>query len=149
MITKYKHQRGFTLIELLLAITIIFILAGLSTPFYARFLNQTSVIAVEDQLVGQLRKAQTYAGAGRQGSDWGVYIGPVSIILFRGTSYAQRVIAFDETFTHANSISTTGITEVVFTHPAGIPSTTGSISVSGLGNTRTITINSEGSISRQ
>jgi prepilin-type N-terminal cleavage/methylation domain-containing protein len=141
-------KKGFTLIEMLLVIALFMILAGLSTPFYARFLTQNNVNNVVDQLSGQLRKAQIYAMMGRQNGAWGVTVNSGAIILFQGSSYATRNSAFDEKFLLNPNISITGLTEVVFAKVSGLPSTTPTIVITGNNSSKTVTVNSQGVINK-
>ena len=48
-------RRGYTLVELLLTVALISILAGISTAFYARFINQNGQANTIDRFVGGLR----------------------------------------------------------------------------------------------
>lgn len=139
---------SFTLIELLLVVALMFILASSSTAFYSRFLIQNSVIAIQDQVIGNLRKAQTNAMAGKQNSNWGVYVASGAIILFSGDSYAARNTALDERSAYANSVAVSGPTEIVFSKVSGIPNTSGTISISGQGTSKSVIINSQGMVTR-
>jgi prepilin-type N-terminal cleavage/methylation domain-containing protein len=136
-------QKGFTLIELLLVIAIVLVLGGLTTPFYARFLNQNSIANALDQLAGQFRKAQIYSMEGKANTSWGVKIGANKIILF-----ATGNPAFDETFDYSSALSISGFASVTFAKITGLPDTTPTIILSATGNSKTLTINSQGVINR-
>jgi prepilin-type N-terminal cleavage/methylation domain-containing protein len=139
-----EFTEGFTLIELLLVIALIAALAAFSTPFYARFLTQNSVAVVRDQLTSHLRRAQFNAMMGSNNGPWGVtYVAP-KLILFQGASYATRVVTRDESFYVNPSITLSGLGEVIYTKTTGIPSTTPTITISGIGTTKTISINNQG-----
>ena len=134
---------GLTLIELLLVISIIMILGTFSSVFYSNLLSRNAVSNTAEQLVGQLRKAQIYTMEGKGNDSWGVRIEPSQIVLFAGSTSA-----FDEVFSVNQNISVTGFTQVLFTKPSGMPDSTPTITVSGNNNTETITVNSEGMISK-
>ena len=134
---------GLTLIELLLVISIIMILGTFSSVFYSNLLSRNAVSNTAEQLVGQLRKAQIYTMEGKGNDSWGVRIEPSQIVLFAGSTSA-----FDEVFSVNQNISVTGFTQVLFSKPSGIPDSTPTITVSGNNNTETITVNSEGMISK-
>lgn len=138
-----KTKSAFSLIELILVVTIVLTLGVLSTVFYSRFLNQNSVANVSDQLASQLRKAQTYAMAGKQNTSWGVKYTAGTITLFATSSSA-----FDETFSVNNNISVTGFSQVIFSKATGMPDTTPTITISGGGNTKTVSVNIQGAVSR-
>jgi len=140
--------QGFTLIELLLTMSLLFVIASSSTAFYSRFLSQNSVQSVQDQIIGDLRKAQINAMMGKQNSAWGVNIGSGVITLFSGTSFLARTSALDERFTYPASLQFSGPTEIVFTKITGIPNTSGTISITGVGTNKSVIINSQGIASR-
>lgn len=143
-----EGQRGFTLIELLLVIAITLLLGTFSVVFFSRFLTQNAVSNTQDRLVGQLRKAQLYAMVGRQNGSWGVRFGSNQITLFQGNSYATRVGAFDETFSENDTISIFGFSEVVFSKTTGLPSTTGTYTITGSDTTKQVSVNAQGVVSR-
>src|SRR3989338_10821570 len=110
-----KHKSsGFTLIELLLVISMISIIGTFSVVFFSRFLTQNAVANTQDQLIGQLRKAQVYAMMGRQNSAWSINYSSNTITLYIGTTFAGHNTAFDEKFTVNSNISVSGITDVNF-----------------------------------
>ncbi len=82
-------------------------------------------------------------------SDWGVYIGADSIVLFKGDDYATRDSDYDEIYAKTSNVSVSGISEEVFEKFTGDPSATGDIILSTSNPTRTstITINSKGVVS--
>lgn len=140
-----KKKRGFSLVELLLVITIVLVLGVLSSVFYSRFLNQNSVANVSDTFASQLRKAQVYAMAGKQNTNWGVkYSIPTNTI----TLFAVTSSAFDEKNTMNSTIAVGGFSQVIFAKATGLPDSPQVISISGGGNTKTVSINSQGMVAR-
>lgn len=135
-------NKGMTLIELLLVVAIVLILGSLSAVFYSRFLNQNSVSNVSDEFAGELRKAQIYSMQGKQNSNWGVSYAGTTITLFATSSGA-----FNETFSINSNIAVSGFSSVTFAKN-GTPSATPTITISATGNTKTVSINSQGGISR-
>lgn len=142
-------MRGFTLIELILVIAVLSIVAMLSSPFYSRFLLQNAVGNTEDQLIGSLRKAQTYAMSGRQSDSWSVNYSSNTITLYKGTSFSGRNSAFDERFSVNPTVSVTGFSDMSFAHATGMPTpTSASVTVSSGNNIKTFTVTSQGVINR-
>lgn len=142
-------MRGFTLIELLLVIAIVSIIAMLSSPFYSRFLLQNAVTNTADQMVGSLRKAQTYSMAGRQGSEWSVNYSGNAITLYKGSSFAGRDASFDEKFSVVQTVNVSGITNISFARVTGLPTPSGAdITISSGNNSKTVTVNSQGVVGR-
>src|SRR3989338_6563745 len=142
-----RKAKGFTLIELLLVISIVFVICTFSAIFFSRFLTQNAVLNTQDQLIGQLRKAQIYAMMGRQNGNWGVNFGSNTITLFQGNSFALRNIAFDEKFSENANISS-NFTEIVFTKTTGLHSTTGTYTIIGNDSSKQFSVNSQGIISK-
>lgn len=141
-------RNGFTLIELLVIIALILIIGLMSVSFYSRSITQNAVANSEDQLVGELRKAQIYSMMGRQNGAWGVNYGSNTITLFQGSTYAGRDTAFDETSSVNTNVSISGFTFLTFFRMTGTPSATPTITVSGNNNSKTITINAQGVVSK-
>lgn len=150
-------MRGFTLIEVILVVAIISIISSLSAAFYARFITQNAVSNTQDQIVQSLRKAQTYAMMSRKSntSGWGVNwdSGAHVLTLYQGPNFAGRALALDERFTINSNITITfspaSPTDVNFLHETGLPQNTPpTITISGQNNTKTVTVNTQGVVSR-
>ncbi|MBI4084638.1 MAG: hypothetical protein HY431_01910 [Candidatus Levybacteria bacterium] len=146
MANKYSH--GFTFIELILSISFVLILSVLAVPFYSRFFTQNDVANTADVLVGSLRKAQLYSMMGKQNGTWGVNYSSNTITLFQGSTFATRNSALDEKFRVNSAVTITGLTQLTFVRITGMPSATPTIAVSGNSNTKTITINRQGVVSK-
>lgn len=145
---EYRLNKGFTLIELLLVMAIFMVIASSSAAFFSNFILQNAVGNTQDQLVGQLRKAQIYAMMGKSNSGWGVNLSGNTLTLFQGSTFASRTVAFDEVFVKNMNVTVSGLTEIDFAKTTGLPNTTASISISGIGSTKTVTVNSQGVVSR-
>ena len=136
--------RGFTIIELLLVILIVSIITLMSASFYSRFLTQNAVDNTREQLVGSFRKAQTYSMMGKQNGVWGVRytLSPKKITL-----YLTGSSAFDEIYNVNDNITVT-VFDITFAKITGLPSATPTITITGGDNSKTITINSQGVVSK-
>lgn len=143
-----KNNRGFTFVEMILVVALISIVTGMSVVFYSRFINQNAVLNTVDQLVGELHKAQIYAMSGKQNSNWGVNYASQTITLYSGTSYVARNTAFDEKFNVNGTVSVSGLSDLNFARVTGIPTVSPTITISGGNNTKTVTVSSQGGISR-
>lgn len=142
-------MRGFTIIELILVIAIISTVALLSSPFYSRFLLQNAVDNTVDQLSGSLRKAQVYSMMGKQSSAWSVNFSSNTITLYKGASFVARNPAFDEKFSVNPNVTISGMTDISYAKVTGLPTpTTATITISSGANSKTVTINSQGVVSR-
>jgi len=142
------RKNGFTMVELLLVIGLTIVVGSMSAIFYSRFLIQTAVLNAVDQVAGQMRKAQTYAMAGKQNGNWGVSFTAPTLILYSGDSYALRNSVFDEEFRVNSNVSISGLTDVNFGRMTGLPGAAAVIVGSGGNNSQTISINSQGTVDR-
>ncbi|MEK7534014.1 MAG: prepilin-type N-terminal cleavage/methylation domain-containing protein [Patescibacteria group bacterium] len=147
-----NRQAGLTIIELLLVIAIISIIGLMSTSFYSRFLTQNTVENTENQLVSSFRKAQVYSMMGKQNGVWGVRytLSPKKITL-----YLSGNPAFDEIYNVNNNITISDFTDISFAKITGLPNSSGvpitspvTITITGGNNNKTITINSQGVVSK-
>jgi Tfp pilus assembly protein FimT len=138
-------NRGITIIELLLVIAIISTLGIFSASFYAKFLTQNAVENTQNQLVNSFRKAQIYSMMGKQNGVWGVRYttSPKEITL-----YLSGNSAFDETYQVNSNITVSDFTDILFAKVTGLPSTTATITISGVNNSKTVTVNNQGVVSR-
>lgn len=151
---KGKFKNGFTLIELILVVVIVSLIAAISSPFYSRFLLQNSVENTTSQLLGTLRKAQTYAMAGKQTSAWSVNYSSNTITLYIGTTFAGHDNTYDETFSVNPNVTLscplcTNGTDISFARINGSPTpTAATITISSGNNSEIITLNSQGVVTR-
>lgn len=138
-ILRGKNKVGFTLIEILVVVAILGVLGALSYPFYSRLIMQNTVSDAANNLAGSLRKAQSYAMASKDGSNWGVkYLGTNIILLRESTS-----TNFD-TYNILPGIQIAGPDHIIFSKSTGLPSVTGTFTISGGNNTVSVSLNSEG-----
>ena len=137
-------NRGVTLIELLLVILIVSTIGLMSVSFYSRFLTQNAVDNSVNQLVASFRKAQTYSMMGKQNGVWGVRhtLSPKKITL-----YLSGSSAFDEIYNVNDNITVT-VFDITFAKITGLPSATPTITITGGDNSKTITVNSQGVVSK-
>lgn len=143
-----RNRRGFTLIEVLMAVATIGLIAGIGVPVYQSFQVRNDLDIAATSFVQSLRRAQILAGAVDGDTGWGVRIQLGSITLFRGASYVARDATFDEVFQAPTGIAPSGAQEIVFAKFTGLPETTGTtVLTSNTNETRTITINTKGTVS--
>lgn len=144
---KFKINKGFTLLEILLSIALIAILAGFSIPVYQSFQVKNDLDVATNIVAQSLRRAQSLSRSQDGDISWGVKIQTGSITLFKGTNYATRDSAFDELFNMPQTITPSGLGEIVFTKFSGDPQSTGNIVLnSTINETKNITINSKGMV---
>lgn len=126
-------SRGFTLIEFLLVAAILLVIGGMVPAFSNRFLLQNSVAETADRLAFSLRNAQGYALSGKGGDSWGVAIDGTDIVVFQGSSFALRDVGSERRTAIPSSVSIAGFSETIFASSTGIPSASGSVSITSSG----------------
>ncbi len=141
-------NKGFTLLEVLLSAALITIIAGFSFPIYQSFQVRNDIDIAQTTAGQTLRRAQILSQSVDGDISWGVKIQSGSIVLFKGANYAGRDVNFDEIFILPSSIVPSGLTEIVFAKFTGLPSLTGTatLTASQINETRTITINGKGTV---
>jgi prepilin-type N-terminal cleavage/methylation domain-containing protein len=140
------RTQGFTLLEIIIATTILVIIMGTATPLIINDYVTYRMITAQQDLVSVLRKAQSLAMSNQYESPFGVQVASSSYIIFRGASYASRIVAFDEDVPYSGAIATSGATEIVFAQLSGRPNTTGTISLVSGDLNKVVTVNEEGRI---
>lgn len=139
--------RGVTLIEILLSVALITALAGFSLPLMSSFQSRNDLDLTSSTIVSAIRRAQVLSLSSVSDSSWGVSMSSTSTTLFAGNSYATRDITLDESYNNSGTITTSGLSEIVFTKKTGLPSTTGTTTVtSSYNGVSNIYINENGVI---
>ncbi len=91
---------------------------------------------------------------GKAGMGWGVTLvgttasGGGTIVLYATTStYALRTAGYNESSTVAGSVSIMGFNEIDFTKRTGYPNKTSTVTITGSGRSKTLFIQSQGTVS--
>ena len=128
-------------------VIIIGILAGVSFPFYHAAVSNNDLSIATTTLAQSMRRAQAFSYAGEQDSAWGVKIEPGEIIVFAGDSYVARDTDYDQTTSINDNLTTSGLTEVVYSKTYALPQTTGTTTFeSPVGAQKQVSINIKGMI---
>ncbi len=139
--------RGFTLLEMALSISILGIIFGMIGPLYHTFMVRNDLDITVQTMVQSERRAATLARSLDGDSVWGVHVATGSILIFKGASFADRDIAYDEGTDIPTSISFSGLTDIVFNKKTGTPQSVGTTTFTSVTNeTRNVTINQKGMV---
>lgn len=143
-------NKGFTFIEIIVVLAIVSTISLLGSSFYSRFLTQNSVTNTTDHIISQLRKSQGFSIMGKQSAgNWGVKY--TTTPAKQVTLYLQGNPGFDENYSINENITISPIFDVLFTHYTGVP--TGAtfpltITITGNNSSESLTINSQGVVSK-
>ncbi len=140
-------RKGFTLLDMLLSVSLLAIIGGMVIPSYHTFIVRNDLDLATATLASNLRRAQALSLSSDGDMTWGVRVGVGSILIYKGPSYVGRDVAFDENTQIPKTIVPAGINEINFSKVYGVPSATGTISLTSQANEkRTVTINEKGMV---
>jgi len=136
-----KNKGGFNLIELMLVVVLIGIITGIFLPTFTRLFYRNNLDSAHQKIKSELYRAQSFARASKNDSDWGIYFNNNEIILFAGTSYTDRDISLDQIEEINNQIIFSGLNQVVFEKNSGLTLNPGQIILSYKGDSLVLDIN--------
>lgn len=140
------QKRGFTLIEVLLSIALIGLIAGIGAVVYQQLQNRNDLDVAITSIAANARRALALSSAADGDTSWGIRIDAGVLTLFQGVSFASRDPAFDEVTALSSALAPSGLQEVVFAVFTGLPQATGTLTLTGANDSRTLTINAQGTI---
>ena len=136
-------KRGFGFIEMILVVAVIISLGVLVIPFAGTFVLTNNFEMTANEVVGKIRKAQSYALDGKDGQTWGVCLSGRTLRLFSGSCTTP---VFSETSTVPDNVSVAGLTETTFSKFRGEPSAPLSVTIQTTQSSKTISVNRAGGI---
>lgn len=139
--------KGLTFIEVILVLTIVLTIGTMAASFSGNFFFSKNVSNFYEMFRSDIRQAQLYSMEGRGGSEWGVALRGRSLILFRGSSYASRESAFDESVSIPGIVAFSGFDEVVMERGTGrLSGTMTDLRMEGSGEVRSFSLSKEGAL---
>lgn len=140
------RRSGFTLIEVLLSVALIGLIAGIGAVVFQQLQSRNDLNVAAATVAASERRAQALSRAVDSDTTWGVRTDVGTVTIFQGASYASRNAAFDEVSTVSPAITPSGLQEVVFAKFTGLPQTTGTLTLTGPNDSRTLTLNAQGTV---
>ncbi len=150
-LTKSKRN-GFTLIDVLLAIALFVVIIGIvGPPVFRGFQNRNDLDSAALTVVQAIRRAEQLSranfGDAGQSKNWGIRLSGHELTIFQGDSFAARNASFDEVFMLPETLTLSGLSEIVFSKFSGEPNSTGTITLtSETSETINLTVNEKGII---
>ncbi len=148
MASSFLKRSGLTAIELLVVVAIMALLGVTSLVGGFQLLSQSYFTNTVERIVRTLRTAQIYSLSGKNDVSWGVHYESGQLILFKGADYATRDPDFDVPTAIPPAMAITGWNDIYFDRLRGTPSAPLSILVEWQGRAGTISVNSQGGITR-
>ena len=146
------YKKGITLLEILIIILILGILASVVFTQFSSFKNNQILKGTVEEVESVVNKARSESMASLNGSQYGVRFETNSLIIFKGSSYIQgdsfnEIINVSFPATISATSLTGGGSEIYFNRLSGMPNKSGTITVSCVGLSKTITMSATGSVS--
>lgn len=156
MPAPFARLRGFILLETVVALAMFGILLLLAMPFLFSFHSNALFNDAVEQVVQDLRRAQSLAIAGAGDSSQGVYFDTAGErwVLFGGTTYLEGAAANEvhvlPTVVDLVSVSLSGGgSSIIFTERIGRTTNVGSVVLRSGSRQVTVAVNAAGGVSRQ
>ena len=135
--------KGFTLIEVILVVGLILLVSSAAFPIGANWYGLNNFDSTYSIVLSSLRKAQAFSIDDKSNTTWGVCLTGSTIRLFSG-SCASPTVAND--YAVPANIGVSGLSTITFTNLRGELTSAQTITLSGSGKSKTISINILGGI---
>ena len=150
-------KNGFTILEIIIVIAMISLVATVTAPLGIQFYNSQTLNSVESQIGDSLTRARSQSMVQKNDSQFGMCLNTAggfttSFVLYQGiagSACSTHTTINDEQYPILGNTTVTfpgGVTEINFAKHTGLPSATGTISVAWNGLTKTLTIDSLGTV---
>jgi prepilin-type N-terminal cleavage/methylation domain-containing protein len=154
---NYHNRSGFTIIEILIVIAVIATVSLVTAPLGLQFYNSQTLVGIQGQLGDTLTRARSQSVVQKNDSAYGVCLNnsgssTLSYTLYQGASgsaCSTHNTINDENYLLLSGTAMTfpaSATEINFAKHTGTPTATGTISIVWNGLTKTITVDSLGTI---
>ncbi len=135
--------KGFTLIEVILVVGLVLLVSSAAFPIGANWYGLNNFDSTFNIVLSSLRKAQAFAIDDKSNTTWGVCLTGSTIRLFSG-SCSTPTVAND--YLLPTNIGVSGLSTVTFSNLRGELTSAQTITLSGSGKSKTISINLLGGI---
>jgi hypothetical protein len=144
-----SFTKGFTIFEVLIVIGMSTVLLALALPVGFRFYQFQVADETTTGILSALRNAESKSRLGMESSAFGVKLLPTSYVLFQGDNYSTRLVSRDEVFSLSpgTTIESEG-DEIIFARVTGIPSATGTMTITLYERTHEIEVNDAGVVTQ-
>lgn len=139
-------MRGFTLIEVFIILAILVVVFLASSPLYNYFLSFSIHDSVRQEIMQNIKLAQSKAQSGEGGSDFGVKFETSQYTLYEGPSFTGRQPTQDMVFSLPAHFEVLDSPEVNFASKSGLPKAGAVINIISIldGRSETITVDANG-----
>lgn len=146
---KFFFKKGITVIELLVVIAVLGVIFSIIIPQFSKTReNQVLKSGVQD-ILSSINKARSQTFSSLNSSEYGVHFQADKVIIFKGKVFSA-VAEDNETIniippaTISTITLTGGGADIYFNRLSGVPSTTGTVTISTTSYSKIITISATG-----
>ena len=148
----FNFKRGFGILEILVVLAILTLIILVVLPSFAKIRERKVLDTAVADVVSALDKAKSYSLSSVDSSEYGVHFESSQIVIFKGTVYSsmdvnnENILVFSPAYISDIGL-TGGASDIYFDRLSGVPSKTGTITVTSSSVSKTITISVTGAIS--
>ncbi len=152
---KKQKQKGITLVETLVVVAIVVIMMAVVLPSFQSMKNTNILKTATEDVLSGLDNAHSQTLSSVSSSTYGVHFQSDKIIIFKGTAYSSNDVN-NKTISFASQASISNVTlntvsgtsgDLYFNHLTGVPSKTGTVTITVSSSSKIITISSTGNFS--
>ncbi|MCX6715745.1 MAG: hypothetical protein NT077_01855 [Candidatus Taylorbacteria bacterium] len=154
MRNPHREHAGFTVVETLIAIFILILIGSIGISVFYNSRSTKTLDVVTDGLNFTLELARSDALAGKNASNFGIFVATSSYTYFMGSSYDSSDLNNKTTKIPSGWLLSTstanGSSAIVFTHLTGNPQSMATVTISNIATPplkRDLVIGSQGDIS--
>ena len=152
---KLSETRGMTVIELLVVVVVIGILLLITLPQFFKIRERQMVKNAVAEILSSLGKARSQTLSSLNSSEYGVRFESNQVIIFKGKTFSSGApdneVANITSPASITSVTLSGVSggsgDMYFNRLSGVPSKTGTITISASSNSKIITISATGTVS--
>ncbi len=128
----------------MIVIALMTIVGAIVAPLSIDYQQRNDLDIAQTTFVQCIRRAQQMSMAGEADSAWGLAVNTGNIIIFKGVSFLTRDTSLDENYDISSSITFSGQSEYSFAKTTGLPSTTGSVTLTNSNYQKSVSLNEKG-----
>lgn len=150
---KKNFKNGISIIEILIVLSVVALLAAITIPQFSKIRESQVIKSAGVDIISTLNKARSQTLASVNSSEYGVHFQSDRVIIFKGKNFSAGT-STNETILINNPAVISNVTlggmsgtsgDVYFNRLYGVPSSTGTITITTPSNSKTITISATGS----
>lgn len=149
---KLVKKNGLTIIELLVVVAIIILLASVVLPSFKDFREDRVLKSATEDVLATLDRAHSQTLSSLESSTYGIHFESDKMVVFKGDTYSESdpdnsEISIQSPATISDISLTDDAVDVYFSRLKGLPSVSGTITISTNSLSKVITVSPTGTFS--